>query len=101
MVIYRQIANQITREASQLIEAIVLWLDMTGPAERALGVSIFGLILMYFILKKPDNGYEKGGGMTRQFVFAMIVVVIMGFGVGWMFTPEMTNILDHLPHRTV
>ncbi len=93
---YDTVLRKSERYVAIFIEDVQRYLDTVSPAEKALAVCVFGLILMYFIMRKPKT-YADGGGMGRQFIFALAIVLILGFGVGWLFSADIENIVGTLP----
>ncbi|MEM8617866.1 MAG: hypothetical protein AAGF20_13145 [Pseudomonadota bacterium] len=68
------------------LRALLIWLqdilaDMS-MGERIIGISLFALVLMFFIVnaaRRKKNPGSKG----RQFSGALFLVVIFAFGAGW------------------
>ncbi len=59
------------------------WMHNLSTGEAMIGLCLFTLVLLFIMIRRPQ-GYKQGGGMTRQFVLAMTVVVLFGFGAGYL-----------------
>ena len=70
------------RDADRFLQAV-------GPAEKAIAVSIFGLVLMWFVIKKPSDDTRRGS----DFFFALVLITLFAFGIGWVFSPEIELLL--------
>lgn len=93
---FKTVMTKSERILASFVEDADRFLSGVTPAEKALAVCVFGLVLMYFIMRNPKT-YEEGGGMGRQFVFALIIVTILGFGVGWLFSGDIETLARSLP----
>ncbi|MEM0986939.1 MAG: hypothetical protein AAGJ32_11885 [Pseudomonadota bacterium] len=90
---YDQVLMKSERIFQNFLEDAERYIATVTPAEKALAVCVFGLVLMFFIMRKPQS-YEDGGGMGRQFVFALIIVMLMGFGVGWLYGGDIQDYIQ-------
>ena len=59
------------------------WLGSLSAGDAVLGLCLFTLALLFIMIRRPKN-YKQGGGMSRQFVLALAVVIIFGFGSGYL-----------------
>lgn len=73
------------------------WLHHLSTGEAIIGLCLFTLVLLFIMIRRPQ-GYKQGGGMTRQFVLALTVVVLFGFGTGYLMD-GWAVIVDHLPGK--
>ncbi|MEM7767849.1 MAG: hypothetical protein AAF253_10220 [Pseudomonadota bacterium] len=96
MSVYQQYLTKSERFFFAFLEDTERYLQAVTPAEKAFAVCVFGLVLMYFIIRKPKT-YEEGGGMGRQFLFALTIVMLMGFGIGWVYGGDIEAMARTLP----
>ncbi|MEL6286464.1 MAG: hypothetical protein AAFQ18_09645 [Pseudomonadota bacterium] len=96
MSVYDQVVAQVNLFVRDVAEDTERYLQTVSNAEKALAVCVFGLVLMYFIINRPKT-YEDGGGMQRQFLFALTIVMLFGFGLGWMYSGDIEVLVRSIP----
>ena len=82
--VYNQLFDRISRDLSDFGHDIQVAIARSSDAERVIGICVFALMLLFIMIRRPHND-KNAGSMGRQFVFALAIVTIFGFGVGWMF----------------
>lgn len=80
----RRAFDKLAIEGERMARDVDIWISRMGDGEKVLGICLFAMVLLYLIVRRPKT-YKEGGGMTRQFVLALGIVVIFSFGVTWMF----------------
>lgn len=88
---YDEIWARFKLELDRLVLVLNDWLARLSDEERVAGTAIFALVLLFFALRRTSKGkrdHGQRGGLSGQFVMAMILVLLVGFGVGWLFPPD-------------
>jgi len=75
----RQDFSDATRDLSD-------WISHLSPAEQVLGICVFGLVMMWFMVRRPRD-YDDGGGMMRQFAMALVIILLFSAGISWIVWP--------------
>ncbi|MEE9380445.1 MAG: hypothetical protein V3V03_03485 [Hyphomonadaceae bacterium] len=87
--------NQIIFDAKYMMTDLNVWLQRLSESEKLLGLCIFILVLLYFVIRRPSDQKESGA-MGRQFAMALVVVVFFSFGIGWLVDDGAGSALSQL-----
>lgn len=83
---------ELRRESADIVEDLNIWLARLTDAEKIIGVCVL-VLLMIAVTARTSGGPRKDRSEMFQFTFAMALVVMAGFGVGWLFSdpPELKS----------
>ena len=65
------------------------WITQLSQGEQVLGICVFGLVMMWFMIRRPSD-YDDGGGLMRQFAMAVVIILLFGAGISWIVWPGRT-----------
>lgn len=84
--LYEAAWNQFVIELRDYASDVLEWLQDLSIGEQLLGLAAFVMVLMFLIVSKARKSDDPGGN-GRQFTGAMLLVIIIAFGVGWSVDP--------------
>ena len=61
-----------------------IWTARLSDGERVVGLCVFALTIL-LLMMGPTKKRTTPRGKGTQFVFALAIVMIFGFGAGWLF----------------
>jgi TctA family transporter len=76
--------NMIVSHARSGAHDFAIWTARLSDAERIVGLCVFALTIM-ILMMGPTKRRKAPRGKGTQFVFALAIVMIFGFGAGWLF----------------
>ncbi|KCZ90725.1 hypothetical protein HJO_12776 [Hyphomonas johnsonii MHS-2] len=84
------------QESKDGLADLLLLLSRASDTERTIGLCLFAFIFMLLMLRPPKER-NRTSSTGREFGFALIIIVVLGFGVGWMFdgtlsVPDMSTV---------
>lgn len=83
---YEVFLDRLGREATKAQAEAMDWLAGLGATEQVLATCVFALTLLWLSFLRPQEN-RSAGHVGRQFVFALILIVLFGFGAGWLLSP--------------
>lgn len=95
--LYEAAWNQFVIELRDYAGDVGEWLGNLSIGHQILGLCAFVMVLMFLIVNSARRKADPGSN-GRQFTGAMLLVIIMAFGVGWTVDGG-TGSLSHLFHR--
>lgn len=82
-----QLWNMIVREAQSGAHDFSIWIARLSDGERVVGLCVFALTIL-LLMMGPTKKRTTPRGKGTQFVFALAIVMIFGFGAGWLFEED-------------
>ncbi len=76
--------NLIVSHAQSGAHDFSIWIARLSDGERVVGLCVFALTIM-ILMMAPTKKRKTPRGKSTQFVFALAIVMIFGFGAGWLF----------------
>ena len=73
--------DQLVRDARELARDLAHYFDTMSNETRILFFVMFIITIFYMVVRRP-NETKESGGMVRQFMFALAIVLIFGLGIG-------------------
>lgn len=95
--LYEAAWNQFVIELRDYASDAVDWMTNLSAGHQILGLCAFAMVLMFLIVNASRRKADPGSN-GRQFTGAILIIVIMAFGVGWTFDGG-TGSLSHLFQR--
>lgn len=83
--------DRLRHDAVELSRDLGHYFDTMSAETRILFFLMFILTIFYMIVRRPNDAKESGG-MARQFVYALAIIVIFGMGIGWAMDHSQTQI---------
>lgn len=84
---FDRIWHEITRELSELSREFIIWVERLSDAEKIIALCVF-IIALFLLTVRLAGGKKRDRSETVQFVFAMALVILFGYGAGWMFSEQ-------------
>lgn len=95
--LYEAAWNQFVIELRDYASDVADWLANMSIGHQILGLCAFVMVLMFLIVNASRRKADPGSN-GRQFTGAILIVIIMAFGVGWTVDGG-TGSLSHLFQR--
>lgn len=83
------------RDFFELLEVLQNFVMGLSTAEQILAGCMACLFLMWLFVRRSDES-DDTSGMARQFSFAVVLVIIFGSGVGFVFGPNVASLTNSL-----
>ena len=77
---FQSAMEQLRRDAQELARDASHFFGTMSDETRILFFVMFILTIFYLIVRRP-NSEKQSGGMARQFIFALGIVVIFSYGI--------------------
>lgn len=79
---FKVIWGRISTDFGVMFEDMGIWFDRLSAGEKLIGMCAVVLVLMVMAGGRNKKTKHEGGA-TRQFLLAMSLVIVVGFGIGW------------------
>lgn len=77
---FQQGIDQLRNDAQELARDVSHFFGSMSDETRILFFIMFIITIFYLIVRRP-NETKESGGMARQFVFALAIVLIFSYGI--------------------
>lgn len=83
---YGKIGESLGEFMRAFLRDVGIWLGALQPEHKLLGLVMFAMALMLFVLRRKRLGTHEGS-RPFQFTFALAIVVVVSFGATWVLVP--------------
>jgi predicted branched-subunit amino acid permease len=83
---YGQIADSLAEFGRAFMRDLGIWLSGLQPEHKLLGLVMFAMTIMLFVLRRKRLGRQEGS-RSFQFTFALAIVIVVSFGATWILVP--------------
>lgn len=83
--------NELRQDARELSKDLMHYFETMSNETRILFFVMFIMTIFYMVVRDSEQKREQGG-VVRQFVYALAIILIFGIGIGWAMDQGPSNV---------